>query len=815
VHQQSLWRSLHTWHLRRGEPQPAREALEASQQLTATTNWGIGAHVDRLGKVDETFREGKAAIALDALTPLMADKPATLVSVSALSLSSTILGQTGRASEALPDLDETIRRLAPEGDTPLLAQMWMIRSQAHNNGSAECIECLNRAIAICRQLGDGQQQGYLLTLRANQKQEALRLQLPREQVQLSGDMLADFEEARTLLLGYRNLEAMEMLGTLCQQWGLAHFVAGEYEACGRWLTEAEAVHRQSGLKPSLAFTLSHQGLVLMEIGRTAGPATYDKAIYRFRQASQLFEEAGLGAMMWRMCYYEGLAQFEAGQRETAGSGQRAERQEQAGRLLRQASEQIDRLRGFSGGGASQQGQYAGAAFMVDKQTVYATGLRLAYLCGQPEAMLYWLEQMKGRAMLDALGELQLPDSTLLEHPLVLRERELWQKKAQTPVVAQALAIQQQIDGLLDQMQHDPRTQSYAYARKGRPVTWPWIRDWLRAEEQNGQGRRLLLVSYYCTAGLTLAIGMRADWEEPRWERLALDYEPMTKTIRDYFRQPGGLRTALEDWGEGEWQRLQPLVYPVSLWSQPGDIVGLVPYGILHDTPLHTLKIQGQYLIERNPVFYLPALSLLPRLSLIAKPPLHVTNRVSVLGDSREDLPHARTEAGFVSDLFRVAARVGADVTRQTIFEALAGADLLHFAGHGELSAQSGLESGLLLAGGDTLRAKDLFGHHARTKLVVLSGCETGLSQHQEGDELFGFVRMLILAGVPRLLVSQWRVNDAATRALLEHLYQHLLHAPDAGIAVALQQAMLAVAKEQAHWKSFYYWGGFVAIGHWK
>ncbi len=107
-----------------------------------------------------------------------------------------------------------------------------------------------------------------------------------------------------------------------------------------------------------------------------------------------------------------------------------------------------------------------------------------------------------------------------------------------------------------------------------------------------------------------------------------------------------------------------------------------------------------------------------------------------------------------------------DVTRDRVLRALASADIVHFAGHGRLSADNGFDTGITLADGDVPRAVDLLARPAYPRLVVLSGCETGVSEHRPGDELVGLVRALFLAGAGSLLVSRWRVNDASTRSLL-------------------------------------------------
>ena len=144
-------------------------------------------------------------------------------------------------------------------------------------------------------------------------------------------------------------------------------------------------------------------------------------------------------------------------------------------------------------------------------------------------------------------------------------------------------------------------------------------------------------------------------------------------------------------------------------------------------------------------------------------------------------------------------------------DALRQAAIFHFAGHGRLSATDGFRTGLQMAGGDVLAAAELLELNSPARLAVLSGCETGVSDRMEGDELFGMVHALLCAGVNILLVSQWRVGDASTRALLTAFYRCAYGAERLPPVLALQQAMREVYKDFPE-EGFYHWGAFAVIG---
>jgi len=79
---------------------------------------------------------------------------------------------------------------------------------------------------------------------------------------------------------------------------------------------------------------------------------------------------------------------------------------------------------------------------------------------------------------------------------------------------------------------------------------------------------------------------------------------------------------------------------------------------------------------------------------------------------------------------------------------------------------------------------DLYG----TELVVLSACDTGVGDVQNGEGVYGLRRALVLAGAQTQVTSLWKVSDDATRALMVDYYQRLLKGE--GRSAALHHAQL-------------------------
>ncbi len=91
-------------------------------------------------------------------------------------------------------------------------------------------------------------------------------------------------------------------------------------------------------------------------------------------------------------------------------------------------------------------------------------------------------------------------------------------------------------------------------------------------------------------------------------------------------------------------------------------------------------------------------------------------------------------------------------------------------------------------------------------LVTLSACQSGLGL-LSGEGMIGFARAFLAAGARSLIVSLWKVDDVATKALMTRFYEEYVTDGDKGRA--LQQAMLAVREQYPDPR---YWAGFVLLG---
>lgn len=102
-----------------------------------------------------------------------------------------------------------------------------------------------------------------------------------------------------------------------------------------------------------------------------------------------------------------------------------------------------------------------------------------------------------------------------------------------------------------------------------------------------------------------------------------------------------------------------------------------------------------------------------------------------------------------------------------------------------------------------LGAMDLSG----LELVVLSACETARGAIS-GEGVFGLQRGFKLAGAQSIVMSLWKVDDAATAALMTEFYRQLQ--AGAGKHAALEAAKAAV-RARTEWSAPEFWAAFVLL----
>jgi CHAT domain-containing protein len=98
-----------------------------------------------------------------------------------------------------------------------------------------------------------------------------------------------------------------------------------------------------------------------------------------------------------------------------------------------------------------------------------------------------------------------------------------------------------------------------------------------------------------------------------------------------------------------------------------------------------------------------------------------------------------------------------------------------------------------------------------TELVVLSACESGVGEVQNGEGVYGLRRALFIAGAQTQVTSLWKISDRSTGTMMVDYYQRLLKGQGRSAALRDAQQQMRARPGRSH---PYYWAGFVPIGDW-
>ncbi len=190
---------------------------------------------------------------------------------------------------------------------------------------------------------------------------------------------------------------------------------------------------------------------------------------------------------------------------------------------------------------------------------------------------------------------------------------------------------------------------------------------------------------------------------------------------------------------------------------------------------------------------------------------------------------------------QVADFVANEATEARI-KALKSPTVLHIATHGffepdlvegfsdnELNAQRAVDNPLLRSGlllkyaGDLVASGNVYAYNraegiltayeaadlnlANTELVVLSACETGRGETRIGEGVYSLQRAFRAAGAKTVIMSLFKVDDDATRALMDLFYNNWLRTGD-------KRGSFSEAKKQLRqtYPEPRYWGAFVMVG---
>ncbi|MBN1550992.1 CHAT domain-containing protein [bacterium] len=271
---------------------------------------------------------------------------------------------------------------------------------------------------------------------------------------------------------------------------------------------------------------------------------------------------------------------------------------------------------------------------------------------------------------------------------------------------------------------------------------------------------------------------------------------------------------------------------------------LSPHKGLHILPLHLMKRnqgnQKRYILEDYEITFIPNASILYH---TLQNPEEKAAGITAIANPTADLPHTEIELQNIREFFdsdQSIFLIKDEVRYEKIIESSSDTGYLHFACHGVFDMNNPDASGFKLAMNkkDPSESKRLLTRDGRsitfciesnktpsemlslpdifykmklkkTRLVVLSACETGLiAVKRKSDEYVGLPAGFLHAGAQAVVSSLWMVEDESTKDIIVRFYKNHIQ-NDMRPAKALKEAQISMMKKGY---SPFHWGAFFVTG---
>jgi CHAT domain-containing protein len=183
-----------------------------------------------------------------------------------------------------------------------------------------------------------------------------------------------------------------------------------------------------------------------------------------------------------------------------------------------------------------------------------------------------------------------------------------------------------------------------------------------------------------------------------------------------------------------------------------------------------------------------------------------------------DLPFARQEAEFVSDIAGGKLYLN-DEASESVYKSESGKfDIIHLAMHTILNDKDPMHSTLIFSTNKDsiddgyLKTYEVYGIPLKAKMVVLSSCNTGSGFLYSGEGILSLARGFIYSGSQSVVMSMWEIEDRSGTEIVEMFYQNLKKGYSK--SAALKKARIKYLKNSDQLRSHpYFWSSLVVYGN--
>ena len=280
----------------------------------------------------------------------------------------------------------------------------------------------------------------------------------------------------------------------------------------------------------------------------------------------------------------------------------------------------------------------------------------------------------------------------------------------------------------------------------------------------------------------------------------------------------GARTSLELYKQ--------LIEPFKKLIHTKEKVVILPDGLINYIPFEALTVSNDnrdYLLLHKKISYHYSISVL----------LFNHENPGKDGDSNSSLFFAPFTSDHISGLSKLpnsvnevpganaAKWIGDKATKKNLLEKIANSGIVHLATHAKSGNGHHGDALIYLYPADSsdetnnLYLEEIYSLDLnKTKLVILSACETAGGVNAEGEGLLSLSRAFMYAGSKGMISTLWKTEDLVAAKLMQFLYTEMEKGYTA--EEALQRAKLRLLRDDAiseKYKTPNYWANFIYVGH--
>ncbi len=178
----------------------------------------------------------------------------------------------------------------------------------------------------------------------------------------------------------------------------------------------------------------------------------------------------------------------------------------------------------------------------------------------------------------------------------------------------------------------------------------------------------------------------------------------------------------------------------------------------------------------------------------------------------DELPYSSKEIQVLKNIYgtQLGSYIGSECSKENFFNCQKDFDIIHLALHASSNPNRREDNKIYFSPKhkEPLYDLDLGKMQSKVKLLVLSACQTAEGKIEAGEGTYSLSRSFLQSGIPNVIASLWKIDNASTSDILTVFYKQL--AQNNAPAIALHQAKINYIKtadrQTAHPS---YWAGLL------